>query len=129
MSPAFPTLAEIVEIHRDQLERYGGRPGILDLGLLQSAAAMPEAGIRGRYFHAFPWEMAAAYLFHIVQNHPFVDGNKRVGTAAALVFLGLNGIEVDVPSDDLVRLVLDAATGRADKAAIALFLEKHRSKG
>ncbi|MGQ9532461.1 MAG: type II toxin-antitoxin system death-on-curing family toxin [Desulfotomaculales bacterium] len=71
---AFLTLAEVVEIHRDQIERYGGRPGIRDLALLQSALAMPEASWQGEYLHADLYEMAAAYAFHICRNHPFVRG-------------------------------------------------------
>jgi death-on-curing protein len=72
--PVFLTLGEVIEIHHDQIERYGGDSGIRDLGLLQSAMAMPAAGFGGRYLHADLCEMAAAYLFHITQNYPFVDG-------------------------------------------------------
>jgi death-on-curing protein len=63
--------------------------------------------------------MAAAYLFHIVMNHPFADGNKRTGLHAALTFLGLNGWEVGMPADELYDLVIAVTTGIADKAAIA----------
>jgi death-on-curing protein len=63
--------------------------------------------------------MAAAYLFHIVKNHPFVDGNKRTGLLCALIFLDVNGIAIDKPADDLYELALSVAEGRADKAAIA----------
>ena len=94
MAPVFLNLAEVLEIHRDQIERYGGQAGIRDLGLLQSALAMPAAGFGGRYLHEDLLEMAAVYLFHIARNHPFVDGNKRTGAVAALVFLSLNDIEI-----------------------------------
>lgn len=86
MTPVFLTLDEALDIHRDQIQRYGGSSGIRDLGLLQSALAQPQAAFAGQFLHADLIEMAAAYLFHITQNHPFVDGNKRTGTAAALVF-------------------------------------------
>ena len=76
MSPDFLTLDEVLEIHRDQIERYGGAAGIRDLGLLQSALAQPSATFGGQYLHADLHEMAAAYLYHLVQNHPFLDGNK-----------------------------------------------------
>ena len=79
LNPIFLCLGEVVEIPRDQIERYGGSPGIRDLGLLQSALAMPAAGFGGRYLHTDLFEMSAAYLFHITQNHPFADGNKRTG--------------------------------------------------
>jgi death on curing protein len=66
--------------------------------------------------------MAAAYLFHIVQNHPFIDGNKRTGTVAAIVFLAMNGVELDVDNDELAEFVLSVARGEGDKLAIAAFL-------
>ena len=91
MDPLFLTIDEIVAIHDDQVNRYGGSHGLRDEGLLLSAAAMPEMGFGGEYLHHDLFEMAAAYLFHIVMDHPFVDGNKRAGTAAARVFLRLNG--------------------------------------
>lgn len=125
MSPIFLGLDEVIEIHRNQIERYGGRAGLRDIGLLQSAIAMPQASHGGEYLHADLFEMAAAYLFHIVQNHPFVDGNKRVGTVAALVFLALSGVEVGVSNDTLFQTVLAIAQGKLGKAAIAEFLRRH----
>jgi death-on-curing protein len=122
MPPTFLTLQEVLEIHRDQIARYGGSPGIRDLGLLQSALAQPAATLGGQFLHADLIEMAAAYLFHIVQNHPFVDGNKRVGTVAAIVFLAMNDVELDVPGNELQSLVLHVASGEANKAAIVAFL-------
>ena len=76
MEPTFLTLAEVVAIHRDQIARYGGAEGARDWGLLQSALAAPATGVGGRFLHSDLCEMAAAYLFHIVQNHPFVDGTS-----------------------------------------------------
>ena len=125
MSPTFLSLDEVIELHRDQIERYGGSAGIRDVGLLQSAIAMPQAGFGGQFLHADLFEMAAAYLFHVVQNHPFVDGNKRVGAAAAMVFLELNHVEVRVSNETLVETVLAVAQGKLGKAAIAEFLRKH----
>ena len=109
--PVFLTLGEVIEIHRDQIERYGGGPGIRDLGLLQSALAMPAAGFGGRYLHTDLYEMAAAYLFHITKNHPFVDGNKRTGAVATLVFLSLNGVEVEAGEEEFERIVVGIAEG------------------
>ena len=125
MAPVFLSLAEILQIHRDQIERYGGRAGLRDLGLLQSALAMPAAGFGGRYLHSDLHEMAAAYLFHISQNHPFVDGNKRTGTVAAIVFLSLNGIELDANEAQLEQLVLEVAQGKAGKSTVADFLRNN----
>lgn len=125
MPPIFLDLDEVIEIHRDQIERYGGRVGIRDMDLLQSAVAMPQAAFGGKYLHPDLFDMAAAYLFHIVQNHPFVDGNKRVGTAAALVFLALNGVNVRATNKALVQVVRAVAQGHIGKSAIAEFLRKH----
>ena len=125
MSPIFLGLDEVIEIHRDQIERYGGRAGVRDIGLLQSAIAMPQASHGGQYLHADLFEMAAAYLFHIVQNHPFVDGNKRVGIVAALVFLALNGVELRVSNEGLFQTVVAVAQGKFGKGTIAEFLRRH----
>jgi len=125
MFPVFLNLNEVLHIHQDQIERYGGESGIRALGLLQSALAMPAAGFGGRFLHNDLFEMAAAYLFHIARNHPFVDGNKRTGAACALVFLDLNGIEIDASEDALVEMVAAVAEGRADKEAIADFFRRH----
>ena len=128
MSPRFLTLEEVADIHADQIERYGGSPGIRDAGLLQSALAMPGSGFGEHYLHADLFEMAAAYLFHLVQNHPFVDGNKRVGAAAALVFLELNRVEVNVANEALVKTVLSVAQGKLGKAGVAEFFRRHAKK-
>jgi len=125
VDPDFLTLAEALAIHRDQIERYGGDAGIRDLSLLESAIAMPQAGVRGEYLHADLFEMAGAYLFHIVRNHPFLDGNKRTGLAAALVFLDLNGVDVEAGPAALERMVREVAEGRAGKPKLAAFFAKH----
>ncbi len=110
-----------MDIHEDQIVRYGGAPGIRDLGLLQSSLAMPSAGFGEEYVHEDLFEMAAAYLYHITRNHPFLDGNKRVGVVAALVFLLLNGIEVRADEDALEELVMAVSEGRLKKGEIAAF--------
>ena len=123
--PIFLGLDEVVEIHRDQIERYGGHPGIRDMGLLQSAVAMPSAGFGEDYLHADIYEMAAAYLFHIARNHPFVDGNKRTGAVAAVVFLLMNGKEIQADEDSFENIVRSVAEGKADKATIAEYFRRH----
>lgn len=122
MEPVFLTLGEVLEIHRDQINRYGGDPGIRDLGLLQSALAMPASGFGGQYLHGDLFEMGAASLFHIVQNHPFVDGKKWTGAVSALVFLELNGIDVDMDEDAFENMVRSVAEGKSSKSAVAEFL-------
>lgn len=121
MEPTFLSLAEVLEIHRDQIQRYGGDAGIRDMGLLQSAIAMPTAGFGDSYFHADLFAMAAAYVFHIVQNQPFVDGNKRAGAVAAIVFLDLNDAPLDADEKAFELLVMGVADGKVDKAEIAAF--------
>lgn len=123
--PAFLTLDEVLALHADQLDRYGGAPGVRDLGLLESALAAPRASFGGGLLHPTLPEMAAAYLFHVVKNHPFVDGNKRTGLAAVIAFLGLNGLWLEVDPDEIVALVVGVAAGRVGKAEAAVFVQKH----
>lgn len=123
--PRFLSVEDVIDIHADQIERYGGSLGVRDVELLQSAIGMPEAGFGSQYLHADLFEMAAACLYHIVQNHPFIDGNKRTGTMAAFVFLKLNGLTLDADESAFESLVLKAAQGQIDKSAIAEFFRKH----
>ena len=127
MEPAFLELGEILLIHQDQLERYGGTTGIREIGLLQSAAAMPRAGIADRYLHEDIFEMAAAYLYHIVRDHPFVDGNKRTGVVAALVFLAMNDVEVTMNEDELENIARSVAEGTTIKSETADFFRKNQA--
>lgn len=122
MDPTFLSLAEVLEIHKDQVDRYGGASGIRDIELLKSAIGMPSATYGGLFLHTDIYAMAAAYLFHLVQNHPFVDGNKRAGAVATLVFLALNGFDFDAPEDDFAEMVLAVARGELDKADVAVFI-------
>lgn len=123
--PTFLTLDEVLALHADQLDRYGGSPGVRDLGLLESALAAPRATFGGELLHPTLPEQAAAYLFHVTRNHPFVDGNKRAGLAAAIAFLGLNDLWLEADPDELVALVVGVAEGRIGKAEVAVFLQKH----
>jgi death-on-curing protein len=120
MAPKFLSLAEVIEIHQDQIVRYGGASGIRDIELLKSALGMPSVTFGGEFLHTDIYEMAAAYLFHLTKNHPFVDGNKRVGVVAALVFLALDGFDFTAPEDELVEMVLAVARGEMDKAQVAV---------
>ncbi len=122
MDPTFLSLAEVLEIHKDQVARYGGAPGIRDMELLKSAIGMPSATYGGQFLHTDIYEIAAAYLFHLVKNHPFVDGNKRVGAVAALVFLALNGFDFDASEDDFAEMVLSVARSERDKTDVAVFI-------
>lgn len=123
--PQFLTLDDVLESHAEQIMAYGGSDGIRDVGLLESALAQPEAMFGGQYLHADLFEMGAAYLFHLVKNHPFLDGNKRVGLEAALLFLEINGQSIETTDDALVDLVLQTAQGQIDKQHIAEFFRAH----
>lgn len=123
--PVFLTLAEIIEIHEYQIERFGGSDGLRSLDLLNSAIGMPSSSFNGNYLHPTIPDMAAAYLFHIVGNHPFLDGNKRVGTMSALVFLEMNGYDFNASDDELTAVVLLVASGKMLKDELSLFFRQH----
>ena len=128
MDPLFLTLDEVLALHEDQIRRYGGTPGLRDQGLLSSALGTVKATFGEQFLHQSLFEMAAAYLFHLAQNHPFLDGNKRVALASALTFLWLNDREIEAAEDDLTNLVLGVAEGKVTKAEVAVFLKLHGSE-
>jgi death-on-curing protein len=123
MEPVFLSLDEILEIHEQQIERYGGSTGLRDAAGLESAAATPQATFGGEFLHASLPTMAAAYLFHLCQNHAFVDGNKRVGANAAITFLLMNNREPTFDADELAELVLSVASGALNKAGLSEIFE------
>jgi death-on-curing protein len=119
------TLAEVVELHRRLLQVSGGATGIRDLGALEAAVAQPKASFGGVDLYPTLAEKATALCFALIQGHPFVDGNKRVGHAATETFLVLNGAEVDAPVDDQERLILDLAAGRIGRSQLTDWLRQH----
>jgi len=118
----FLTLAEIIEIHKNQLSNYGGEEGIRDISLLSSAIVMPKSTFEGNYLHKDLFEMAAAYVYHISQNHPFVDGNKRTALVSGLIFLDFNNIYLDDPKEELYKMMMNTASGKMNKNKIAEIL-------
>lgn len=120
----FLSVEVVLALHQRQLDRFGGSPGIRDLALLESAVAQPQSSIGDAYLHQGLPEMAGAYLFHIVSNHPFIDGNKRTGLLAALVFLSLNGVELVDASPVLHDLTVGVAAGELDKPAVTAALKQ-----
>lgn len=125
MKIRFLGLDEVLALHADQITRYGGASGVRDLGLLESAVATAEASFGRLYLHATLPEMTAAYLYHLAQNHPFVEGNERVAAAATFMFLFMNDLVLHCSEDALVDLTMAVASGTATKAEAALFLAKH----
>jgi len=123
MEPVFLSLDEVLEIHEQQIERYGGSPGLRDAAGLESAVATPQATFGGEFLHASIPAMAAAYLYHLCQNHPFIDGNKRVGANGAITFLLMNDWEPAFDEEELVALVLSVASGRLLKPELITIFE------
>lgn len=119
MAIRFLTVEEVEYLHAAQVELRGGSHGLRDGGMLDSAVAMPEAGFGEQYLHEDLFEMAAAYLFHIVMNHPFIDGNKRAGFVAALAFLDLNGYELEMEQMAAYDLVIGVCEGTVTKKQLA----------
>jgi len=124
----FLTLSEVLLILEDQIRNYGGKYGVRDRNLLSSAIYMPESIFDGKYLHETVPAMAAAYAFHICQNHPFIDGNKRAALASSLVFLDINGYELNCKNETLYNEVMDAAKGKIGKEELIKFYEKHSRK-
>ena len=120
----FLTLSEVLLIHQNQIEEYGGIFGLRDTGLLSSAVIMPQSAFNDKYLHKDLFEMSSAYLYHICQNHPFLDGNKRTALTSALVFLDLNGMFTEDPDDELYEMVMETAKGNITKKSIAERLKK-----
>jgi death-on-curing protein len=119
--------AEAVKaIHAEVLAAHGGLPGIRDEALLESAVSAPQASMMGRPMFTDPVEIAAAYLFYLCRNHPFLDGNKRTALASCLVFLSENGLlpEEKLDPDAWESLTLDVAASRLDREQTAARLRK-----
>jgi len=121
----FHLTAEIVlEIHAEAIARFGGSEGIRDMALLESAVAAPQASFGGRSPFADLAEVAAAYLFYLCKNHPFLDGNKRAALGACIVFLRLNGIEPKADGPEWEALTLSIAASEVDRIEATARLRK-----
>lgn len=119
------TVEQVIAIH-DTFLIYGGLPGIRDEGLLISAVEMARASFFGEDLHKTLYDKAAAYLFHIVSNHPFNDGNKRTGALTAILFLEQNGVIIHFSEDEYEILILDIAQSKKTKKEIAEFMQNSK---
>jgi len=119
------TLGEVVDLHRAVIEATGGAAGIRDLGGLESALAQPRASFGGVDLHASLADKAAALCFSLVNNHAFIDGNKRIAHAATETFLILNGSEIDASVDEQERLMLDLASAQLTREQLATWFLAH----
>ncbi len=120
----FLSVEEVIQIHDNLVSEYGGLDGIRDMGLLISAIEMPKASMFGEYLHDSIFDKAAAYLFHIVCNYAFLNGNKRTGAATTLIFLNLNSHLVKYNMKDFEEMVCKVAQGLHSKQEISNFLGK-----
>jgi death-on-curing protein len=122
-APDFLSIEDVLELHSMQLEQYGGAPGIRDRGLLSSAVMTVPATFDGNFVYSDIFSMAAAYAFHIAENQPFIDGNKRTALASALVFLEINGYEVIDPTGCLYQAMMDIAAKKLSKLRLSEILK------
>ena len=120
----FLTVQEVLDLHDEQLQRFGGSAGVRDRGALDSAVATPQTTFDGAFLHTDVFEMASAYAFHIAENQPFIDGNKRTALYAALVFLDINGWLVSDPDDRLYDAMIGLSARSLDKRGLADLLRE-----
>lgn len=118
----------VLTVHADLLQRYGGRPGVRDRNLLDSALAQPKITIGGKYAHKTLFDKAAAYGYHVCKNHPFIDGNKRVAFVLMDIFLQKNGWEVVAHEEQAYSVMMALASGKLTKPQLAAWLKEHCSK-
>jgi death-on-curing protein len=119
------TAGEVLHLYQNVMQQSGGGPGIRDLGALESAIAQPRMTFGGEELYPTIVEKAAALAYSLIQNHPFIDGNKRTGHAAAETFLTLNGWEIAAPIDEQVEVVLGVAAGSVSREELTKWLREH----
>ncbi len=124
----FLSVDDVLLLHTDTIDIDGGSHGVRDHGLLDAAVAMPRQQFGGDYLHEDLAAMAAAYMFHIAQNHPFVDGNKRPAVLSALAFFHVNGVEELPDPKDLESITLQVAAGEMGKDALTKWIRKNTGK-
>jgi death-on-curing protein len=120
----FLTLEEVKLIQINQINRYGGIHGLRDEGLLDSAINYPRATFDKQYLHADIYHMASSYMYAIIKNHPFLDGNKRTGLIVAILFLAYNDIFINAQEDELFDLTIAMAQSQITESEDALFFKK-----
>ena len=119
------TVGEVLELYNRVMKQSGGSVGILDLGSLESAVAQPRMTFNDEELYPTIVEKASALGYSMIQNHPFVDGNKRAGHAALETFLMLNGYEISVSVDEQTEIVLGVASGKIDRNTFTEWLRNH----
>ena len=124
----FPTFEQIIAIHFDQIENYGGSHGVRDITLLESAVFRPQSSFGGNELYPTLFDKAAALCHSLIKNHPFMDGNKRTGMFSAIFFLDINGYGLFVSQKELVKTALNIAGNKLTMEQIADWLKKNSKK-
>ncbi|BBD65104.1 death-on-curing family protein [Nostoc commune NIES-4072] len=124
-TPKFLTISQVLDIHQRQIQRFGGTSGVRDEGLLDSALAQPQVTFGGELLHPTIHEQAAAYLYHLAMNHPFIDGNKRTAFAVMLTFLNLNCYTFNLSQEQAYNLVIQVVQNEISKEELSAFIELH----
>lgn len=124
----YTTFEQVLAIHHDQIERYGGSHGIRDIALLQSAIERPKSSFMGEDLYPTIFDKVAALIHSILLNHPFIDGNKRTSMVAGSYFLHLNGFELKVEQHQLVEAALNIESKKWDLEQISKWLKDHSVK-
>ena len=127
-STTFLSVDDVLLLHADTIAIDGGSHGVRDHGLLDAAVAMPRQQFGGAFLHEDLAAMAAAYLFHIAQNHPFIDGNKRAAVMSSLAFLRLNDVDLSMASQELEETTRRVASGELNKEALAQWMRAQIGK-
>ncbi len=128
MNTSYLTLEQILVIHEDQIERYGGISGLRNLELLESALFRPQSTFDGNDLYENIFEKAASLMHSLIFNHPFVDGNKRTGMVGGLVFLELNGFSLQIQQKELIEIALAIATKKLDLEKTTNWIQSHAAK-
>ncbi|MEH2037411.1 type II toxin-antitoxin system death-on-curing family toxin [Nostoc sp.] len=124
-TPRFLSISQVLDIHQDEINSFGGTSGVRDEGLLDSALAQPQATFGGELLHPTIHEQAAAYLYHLAMNHPFIDGNKRTAFAVMDTFITLNGYSLNLSQEQAYNLVIQVVQKEISKEELSALLELH----
>ncbi|MCC5598155.1 type II toxin-antitoxin system death-on-curing family toxin [Nostoc favosum] len=124
-TPRFLSISQVLDIHQDEINSFGGTSGVRDEGLLDSALAQPQATFGGELLHLTIHEQAAAYLYHLAMNHPFIDGNKRTAFAVMDTFITLNGYSLNLSQEQAYNLVIQVVQKEISKEELSAFLKLH----
>ncbi|MDZ8261229.1 type II toxin-antitoxin system death-on-curing family toxin [Nostoc sp. ChiQUE01b] len=111
-TPRFISISQVLDIHQDEINSFGGTSGVRHKGLLDSALAQPQATFGGELLHPTIYQQAAAYLYHLTMNHPFIDGNKRTAFAVMDTFISLNGYTLNLSQEQAYNLEMSSSSER-----------------